>query len=116
MPTAVHVNGASRAFGYEAITVSTTPIGPTVAAAFPKTVMGGYPAKYQDQGADSGVFTIETDQVRYTIDGTQPNASVGHLLNVGDVLTIDGRDNLSRLLFRRVTTDASIKATYFRRT
>jgi len=36
------------------------------------------------------VLTLETAQVRYTYDGTAPTAAVGHLVEIGDVLIVEG--------------------------
>ncbi len=113
--TSVRVHGQRHAFAYEAITVSNTAIGVTAATAFPRLVTGtgGY-AVSQDNGAEEAVFSVETDNVRYTLDGTVPTASVGHLLLPNDILTLVGRDAIRKVKFIRVTTDASLKVTYFR--
>lgn len=64
----------------------------------------------------SEVFcTLETAQIRYTLDGTAPTTSVGHLLEVGDTLTIQGRDNIVN--FRAIRTGATsgtMMITFFR--
>lgn len=40
-------------------------------------------------GAKGALITVEASQLRYRDDGTAPTASVGHILAVGDVLTLD---------------------------
>ena len=39
--------------------------------------------------ARGAVISVGANALRYRDDGTDPTASVGHLLNVGDVLTFD---------------------------
>ena len=62
--------------GFETITVAGTAIGATTATA---------------QKANYAVFgPLETAQVRWRDDGTAPTSTVGHLLEIGQVLTYDG--------------------------
>ena len=67
------------------------------------------------------LVTVETDQVRYRIDGTAPTSSEGHLLNAGDVLNFPSwnvpnqnwRSQLENVQFIRVTSDAALKITWY---
>ena len=96
---------APSAFAFESITVAGTAIGPTAATISPT----GAP------GAVRATLTLETAQVRYRYDGTAPTATEGHLLEVGDVLTLEGHVNISRLLaIRTGGTSGVIKASYER--
>lgn len=58
-------------------------------------------------------ITTETDSIRYTVDGTTPSTTVGHLVPLASTLTITGLDNIMNLKMFRVTTDATVKVTYF---
>lgn len=40
------------------------------------------------------VITCEDAQVRFRYDGGDPSATVGHLLNIGDQLILEGRSNI----------------------
>ena len=96
-----------QAFGFETITVAAAAggIGPTLATINPATK--GYACR--------GVFTVETAQIRYRYDGTAPSSTVGHILNAGDVLELEGIINLQNLLFIRTTgSSATVQATYER--
>lgn len=62
--------------------------------------------------ANCAVITVETDQVRFWVDGSTPTASVGHLLNVGDELELRGGDELTKFRVIRVTADATLQVTY----
>lgn len=115
--SSMRVNGPRHAFAYEDITVDATAGGKgvTAATAFPVKLAGsGVQQVALDFGAEEATFSVEVDTVRYTLDGTAPTATLGHLLGLGDILTVVGRDNLKRLRFIRVTTNATIRATYFR--
>lgn len=50
-------------------------------------------ATYLD--ATSAEITLETAQVRYRFDGGDPSATVGHLLEVGDVLKLTGTKQIA---------------------
>ena len=91
--------------GYESITVSSTALGFTSGTAFP----GG------KQPADMAVVTIETDAIRYRVDGVAPTASEGHKAAADSSFTVYGTQNLRAFQMIRVTTDATVKVTYYRR-
>lgn len=58
-------------------------------------------------------LTVETDQVRFTVDGTTaPTSSVGHLLNAGDTLLLDSQNQLQNVQFIRITTDVTVKCSF----
>ena len=81
----------------ESITVSS--------AALPLT------ANLADSYSDA-LITVETDAVRFWLDGTAPTASLGHKLDVGDVLVLTGRAELDGFRVIRVTTDATLRVSY----
>ena len=92
------------AFGFETLTVGAAAIGPTVATIYPAD---GYEATY-------GLFTVETNDVRYRMDGTAPTDAVGHLLQAEQNLEVHGKENLRNLLFIQVSGGATISCTYMR--
>jgi len=81
--------------GYESISVGDTAVGITSALIVP--------ANGHKNGA--AWFTIEGGPIRFRIDGTDPTASEGHLVDPGETVDIDGYDNLLR--FRIIRTSAS---------
>ena len=92
------------AYGTESITVSNTAIGFTAATRNPPT--GNKPNK--------AVFTVETAQIRFTVDGTTPTSSVGFLGYIGDVVSINGEHDIKAFRAIRVSgTDATIQPIYF---
>ena len=100
-PLPVHVYGQDAQplnYGnFESITVSSASLPLTAAEA---------------DAFDHAVITVETDSVRFRMDGNAPTASVGHKLDPGDTLVLDGRMELDKARFIRVTTDATIRVSY----
>ena len=92
-------------FAYEAVAISNASKGFTSATYSPATY-----------GPASRAFiTVETDQIRWTCDGsTVPTSTVGHLANDGDIVIIEGINNVKNFRCIRVNTDASIKVSYSR--
>ena len=93
------------AFAFEQITVSTTAIGFTAATAFPTG----------QRGAIMAVFTVETADVRFRVDGPDPTATVGDRISAGNPGTACGEENIRRTKFiREDGTDATISVHYYR--
>ena len=92
------------AFAYEDITVAATAIGCTTATIAPST----------HGSAHRAFLTVETDQVRWTCDGTTPTASKGHLAEAGDYIEIEGIANIAAFRAIKVTNNATIRASYSR--
>jgi hypothetical protein len=89
------------AVGYESITVADTAIGLSV------TSGGG-------SVISSVVCTLETAQVRFRTDGTNPTTTEGHLLETGQQLTL--ADQTSVIKFKAIRTGAVsgvLKCSYY---
>ena len=67
-----------------------------------------------DIGARRALLSLETAQIRYTTDSTAPTATVGHIMEVGDVVAITGPDIAKWRGFRTGATSGTLKATYER--
>ena len=78
------------ALAYESLTVDATVGGKGFAAVGTNT---------------SAFITCETAQVRFTVDGTAPTITVGHLLNPGDVLKLNNNTDIAA--FRAIRTGAT---------
>lgn len=69
-------------------------------------------------GAIRGSFnrafiTVETNAVRFTVDGTLPTASVGHLLSPGDTLDLESKDEVNEFqVIRQGAADATLFVTF----
>lgn len=90
----------SKAQEYEALTIDNT--------------VGGIACTTVKVGTCTKAFmTLETAQIRFTTDGTAPTTSVGHLLNIGEVLKLDSAEDIAA--FRAIRTGAtsgSLRCTY----
>ena len=83
---------------FESITVSATAGGLTTAAI---------------AGLDEAIITVETAQVRFRQDGTVPTSTVGHILEVGDVLTLDSSEAMADVSFIRTGgTSGTLRCSY----
>lgn len=82
---------------HESITVSSTAIGGTAA-----TIANKHHA----------VITVETAQIRYTVDGTTPTATVGHIADDGNVIKLESADEVQKFRAIRTGADATLKASY----
>ncbi len=70
---------------YEAITVAGTAIGLT-------------DADMIASAEDHAILTVEDANIRYTVDGTTPTPTVGHLALVGAKITLTSSAELVRFL------------------
>ena len=93
------------AYAYESITVSSAAIGFTAAKiALAESLYG--------RDVDHVVCTVETNPLRYTVDGTTPTSTVGHLMADKDVFVID-KDDVPKFKAIRTGSDATLKCTFY---
>ena len=60
--------------------------------------------------------TVESQAVRYRVDGGDPSTTVGIVLEAGDTLELSGQNEIGQFrVIRRDGSDATIRATYGRR-
>ena len=83
---------------YETITVSGTAGGLTAATI---------------SGKSSALITVEVAAVRFHVDGSTPTATVGHVLEVNDVLELDTPEVMSKASFiRKGGTSGTLRCSY----
>ena len=83
---------------FETLTVSTTALPLTEA---------------MSEVAQVAFITIESQAVRYRIDGQDPTASVGHVIEAGGTLELEGPWELDKFrVIRRDASDATARVTY----
>ena len=116
MPVAF-LNGPYIAYEYEAVTVATVSIGLDAAklqkARTTNDSIGGTSYTATTKAIEC-YMTLETAQIRWTCDGTTPTTTVGHLMEVGESITLHGHQNLSK--FRSIRTggtSGSLRVSYF---
>lgn len=90
-------------FTEESITVGVTSVGLTAATFAPANAIE---ARY-------ALITVETDAIRWYASGTAADAS-GHLTNNGDVIELQGNENVRNFRAIRVTANATIRVSYGR--
>lgn len=95
-------------FAFETLTISNTAIGLTT-------------NKYRPTGADAGKIaekafvTCEGGSVRYRYDGEDPTVTVGHILEAGGYLVLEGQNQMNLIKFiRKDGADATLQITYER--
>ncbi|MEK9722021.1 MAG: hypothetical protein VW405_00875 [Rhodospirillaceae bacterium] len=79
-------------FAFETVTVAGSSTALTAATYSPT----GAP------GAERALLTLEAGQIRWRADGTAPTATVGHLVEIGDSLTLLGAETITK--FRGIRT------------
>ena len=85
-------------YDFETLTVSTTALSLTAAMSARAAV---------------AFITVETQAVRYRLDGQNPTASVGHALLAGDVLELDGFWEIDKFrVIRRDGADSTLRVSY----
>lgn len=92
-------------YAFEQVTISTASLGFTSTKYDPGN---GTPAIH-------ALVTVESAQIRYTVDGTTPTTMVGHLKEVGDEFEVWGSTDIKNFrAIRTGGTDASLAVTYGR--
>lgn len=92
---------------FESITVSNVSIGFT-ASKILQNETGGF-----KRHCTKALFTVETNSIRFRLDGTAPTATVGHLMAAGDSFLVTGDTNITNLRLIRQSADATVMVTYF---
>lgn len=81
---------------YESLTVAASAVG------FTKSYRQPESGDYQTVMAKAVFCSLETAQIRFRIDGTSPTSSVGHLLEIGQTLTLNNPGDITN--FRAIRT------------
>jgi len=112
-------NSPVTAYDYEAITVADTAIGCTASKIKVTTALGsGTAAGLQptNKFADEVFITVESQPVRYRLDGTNPTASEGHLVQPAGTIEIEGYENIAKFrAIRQGASSGTLRVTYFTR-
>ena len=102
---AIFVDVRAGAKDYEAITVADTAIGLTAA----KLAGSG------SMQAVAALLSLETAAIRFRLDGADPTANEGHLMNAGDFVLLRGADSLQGFKAIQDTgSSGTLRVTYFR--
>ncbi len=93
------------AYAHESITVAGTAIGLTTSEIAKAQTLYGRDIK-------KIVLTAETAQMRVTWDGTTPTTTVGHIVNIGDVIELTQEDAAKFRAIRTGSSSGALKVTY----
>lgn len=94
-----------RAFAYETLTVSSTA----------KVLTAATYAPSNEAAAFAAIVNPADQDIRVTLDGTTPTASVGIRVAAGDQMLVQGQGNVAGLkMIREDGTDSSVGVQYFR--
>ena len=64
-------------------------------------------------GSSKAVITIETAQIRYWVDGSNPTSSDGHLANIGDAIVLDSPGQVYNFKAYGISGTAKLQISYF---
>lgn len=105
------IAGLFQPYDYESVTVTDS----ATALTSSKYSDVGSVSSNSQRGAARAVITVETAQLRYRYDGSDPTSSEGHILNINDVLVLVGPDAIKNFRgIRTGGTSAVLKVTYER--
>lgn len=85
---------------FEALTVSSSAV-PITASTYSN---GGWSASYC-------ILTLADNQIRWRVDGVNPTASVGHVMDVGSELRLYRIQDIVRIRFIRTGSDGILSIT-----
>ena len=86
----------------------------TVADSATRLTIGNVLGNSGQSMAEAVTILVETAQLRWRDDGTDPTSSVGNLANVGSILRIENRNRI--LAFRAIrtgSTSATLRVNYY---
>lgn len=115
------VNGPEIAYNHEKITDTSSAVGATATLIEPMVTAQGTERFAPSRPATAIMVSVETAAIRYTVDGTTPTVTagtgLGHLGEVGDVITISGFQNIKnfRAINAVAASGATLRITFFRR-
>ena len=85
-----------RAYAKESLSVGATAVG------FTDTTINDSVELGTGDAPEQAIVLIEVAPIRYWMDGSDPTASVGLIGDVGDILTISGKNDIE--MFRAIRT------------
>ena len=98
-----HVIGKYKCFDFETITVADTAIGLTAS----KLKVTPQPKMV--------IITAESGQMRYRMEGSDPSATVGHILQPNASLVLEGTDQLTNTKWIRTGVNSGkLQVSYLR--
>ena len=103
----VIIDADRPALHHESLTLAST-VTPTVFTSAYVTAAG----QYANKECKEAFCTLETANIRYTLDGTTPSTQIGHLLAANASLIIKHPADIKNFQAMKVSSDATLKVTY----
>ncbi len=112
---ATFIAGPLYAYAHESITVDSTAGGKALTAATYDTTLIAN-GQVTNRRPKQAVVTVEDQNLRWAADpSTTVSSTVGHLAQAGDVITIEGYENIKNFRAIRSTGSSSnIRVTFYR--
>jgi hypothetical protein len=106
----VYTNGELKARAFETLSsiASSTPFSPST---YSVAGVGNRGTQFPEEA----LVTVETQSVRWRVDGTAPTAAVGHLAAAGSSITVSGYNNIKNFKVIETTASGKITVSYFYR-
>ena len=98
------IAGLYEPYDYEDLTVDNTSGG----VALDSTKVKNNTNRLKE--AQRVILTLETNDIRYTTDGTAPTTSLGHLMSAGDVVILQGQPTIDN--FRAINAAGGSSGTF----
>lgn len=92
-------------FGFETVTVAAVAIGLTAATYAPAS----------GENAEEAFITLALGTLRYRYDGTDPSATVGHVLTDGGSIVLKGQNQMSQFKAIRTTATSGVLSVTYER-
>lgn len=105
---------ASVAYASAYIATGVEALAPTSAMGVTSTLLVPSSGRFKGVAASELFITVETNPIRFTMNGTNPTSTTGHKLGVGESVIITGVEDVKR--FRCIDTAAgasSVTVTVF---
>jgi len=112
---ATFIAGPLHAYAHESIAVDSTAGGKALTAATYDAVINANDV-VTTRHPKLAVITVEDQNLRWaTNPGTTVSSTVGHLAQAGDVISVEGYENIKNFRAIRATgTDSNLRATFYR--
>src|SRR3990167_6209258 len=112
---ATFIAGPLHAYAHESITVDSTAGGKSLTAATYDAVINAN-GVVTNRHPKLAVVTVEDQNLRWACNpGTTVSSTVGHLAQAGDVISIEGYENIKNFRAIRATgTDSNLRVTFYR--
>ena len=69
---------------------------------------------YADVATNAAFMTVESNSIRWTVNGTAPTTTTGHLAQSGATITLQGHTNVTQFQMIATAGNATVTSSVFR--